>query len=70
MYPSSAGPKYIVAMSVNCVMAFMAICAAIVLRFILVRLNKKLDQGVYVEGAINSGHEMGSAEKRGFRFKV
>jgi hypothetical protein len=33
-----------VAMSVNCAMAAMAIMSAIILRFILVRLNKKLDQ--------------------------
>ena len=51
-------------------MAFMAICAAITLRMVLVRLNKKLDQGIYVEGAINSGAEMLGAEKRGFRFKI
>jgi hypothetical protein len=37
-------PRYVVAMSVNCAMAAMAIIAATVLRFILVRLNKKLDQ--------------------------
>ena len=55
-------------MSVNCVMAFVAICAATLLRFILVDLNKKLEQGIHVEGAINSGTT--EAEKHGFRFKV
>jgi len=68
MYPSSAGPRYKVAMSVNSVMCFMAICAAFVLRVILVRLNKKLDQGIFVEGAINSGITEG--EKKGFRYRV
>jgi len=68
MYPKSAGPRYVVAMSVNSVMCFIAICAAFVLRVILVRLNKKLDQGIFVEGAINSGITEG--ERKGFRYRV
>lgn len=55
-------------MSVNCATAFVAILAATVLRFILVHLNKKLEQGIFVEGAINSG--VTEAEKKGFRFRV
>jgi len=57
-----------VAMSVNCAMGAMAILAALTLRIILVRLNKKLDQGIFVEGAINSG--VTEAEKKGFRFRI
>jgi hypothetical protein len=68
MYPNSAGPRYIVAMSVNCCTSFIAICAATVLRFILVRLNRKLEKGVYVEGAINALPD--EAAHHGFRFKV
>lgn len=68
MYETNAGPRYTVAMGVNCAMAAMAIIAAITLRFILVGLNKKLDQGIYVEGAINNG--MSEAGKKGFRFRV
>lgn len=68
MYPNSAGPGYTVAMSVNCCTSFIAICAATLLRFMLVRLNKKLDRGERVEGAINSS--MGQAEEHGFRFKI
>jgi hypothetical protein len=49
-------------------MSAMAIIAAFALRVILVRLNKKLDQGIFVEGAINSGTV--EAGKKGFRFKV
>jgi hypothetical protein len=56
-----AAPRYVIAMGVNCAMSATAIISATILRFILVKLNKKLDQGIYVEGAINSG---------GFRFKV
>jgi len=54
MYPDGAGPRYIVAMSVNCVMVFLAICMATLLRFILVRLNKKLEScGIPIRYAIN-----------------
>ncbi|KAG9616863.1 MFS transporter, partial [Aureobasidium melanogenum] len=38
MYPSSAGPRYVVAMSVNCATAALAIIMAFTLRMILVRL--------------------------------
>jgi len=68
MYLPSASPRYIVAMSVNCAMAATAILAAITLRLILVSLNKKLDQGIFVEGAINSGTT--EAGKKGFRFRI
>jgi hypothetical protein len=49
-------------------MSTTAILAAITLRFMLVRLNRKLDQGVFVEGAINGG--VNEAGKRGFRFRI
>ncbi|CAD0108267.1 unnamed protein product, partial [Aureobasidium uvarum] len=69
MYPSSAGPRYVVAMSVNCVMAGLAIVMAFTLRTILMRLNKKLDRGEHVEGAVSSGQGVpGEAAKKGFRF--
>ncbi|KAL8652600.1 MAG: hypothetical protein Q9210_002586 [Variospora velana] len=55
--------------SVNCVTAFIAICAATVLRFILMHLNKKLDRGEIVEGAVAVGEAIpGEAAKKGFRF--
>ncbi|KAF3398002.1 hypothetical protein F1880_006439 [Penicillium rolfsii] len=65
MYPSSDGPRFVPAMSVNCATAFMAILAATALRFILVRLNKKLDRGEHIEGSVP-----GQASSRGFRFLV
>ena len=68
MYPTSAGPQYTVAFVVNCCTSFIAICAATVLRFMLVRLNKKLEQGIFVEGAINALPSEAAAH--GFRFKV
>jgi len=71
MYPSSAGPRYILAMSLCSAFAFIAILASTALRFVLVKLNKKLDRGEHVEGAINAGEAIpGEAAKRGFRFLV
>lgn len=55
-------------MIVNCITAFIAVCAATVMRMVLVRLNKKLDAGVWVEGAINA--VPGQAATNGFRFRV
>ncbi|KAL9128071.1 MAG: hypothetical protein Q9217_003182 [Psora testacea] len=69
MYPESSSPRFIVAMSVNCATSFVAICSATVLRFILVRLNKKLDRGELVKGAVVGGEAVpGSPAERGFRF--
>ncbi|KAJ5682962.1 hypothetical protein N7462_006127 [Penicillium macrosclerotiorum] len=65
MYPDSDAPRFVPAMAVNCATAFIAIISATVLRFILVRLNKKLDRGEHVEGAVP-----GQASSRGFRFLV
>ncbi|RYP66371.1 hypothetical protein DL770_008812 [Monosporascus sp. CRB-9-2] len=64
MYLDWMAPNYVIAMSVNCCTSFMAIVAATVLRFMLARLNKKLDQGIYVEGAINA--LPGEAAQHGF----
>ncbi|KAL4970272.1 putative MFS transporter [Aspergillus stella-maris] len=52
MYPDSDKPRFVVAMSVNCATAFVAILAATVLRFILVGLNKRLDRGEGVRGGV------------------
>ncbi|KAI1085177.1 major facilitator superfamily domain-containing protein [Whalleya microplaca] len=68
MYEDRMAPRYVVAMSVNCGTTFMAIVATGVLRVMLVRLNKKLDQGIHVEGAINA--LPGEAAQHGFRFKI
>jgi capsular polysaccharide biosynthesis protein len=57
--------RLVPAMSVNCATAFVAIVSATVLRFMLVRLNKKLDRGEEVEGAVP-----GEGSRRGFRFLV
>ena len=69
MYPESAEPRFIVAMSVNCTTAFIAIVSATTLRFMLVHLNKKLDRGEPVKGAVSVGEAVpGVAAERGFRF--
>ncbi|KAK2762291.1 hypothetical protein FQN54_001301 [Arachnomyces sp. PD_36] len=71
MYPDSAGPRYVTAMAVNCCTAVIAILCATLLRFILVRLNRKLDRGEVVEGAVSTGEAIpGEASKKGFRFLV
>jgi hypothetical protein len=62
-------------MSVNCATAFIAICMATLLRVVLVRLNKQLDAGMTVEGAVNET-EVDShgipveGTKHGFRYRV
>ncbi|KAL1837889.1 hypothetical protein VTJ49DRAFT_3293 [Mycothermus thermophilus] len=68
LYPKSADPHYTVAMIVNCVTAFVAVCAATVMRIVLVQLNRRLDKGEWVEGAINAVPGEGAAN--GFRFRV
>ncbi|OLN93049.1 putative transporter C1002.16c-like protein 13 [Colletotrichum chlorophyti] len=68
LYPKSAGPQYTAAFIHNCVACFVAICAATVLRIVLVRLNRRLERGEFVEGAINAAP--GAAASHGFRFKV
>ncbi|KAL1310619.1 hypothetical protein AAFC00_000891 [Neodothiora populina] len=50
MYQDSFEPRYIIAMCVNCGTAVMAIVAALILRIMLGRLNKKLDRGEDVPG--------------------
>jgi hypothetical protein len=64
-------------MSVNCCTAFIAICMATLLRFILVRLNRKLDEGMAVNPVDNSLEEATGPDgipiqgaKHGFRYRV
>jgi hypothetical protein len=69
--PADKRSRLVLAMSVCSGTAFIAIVAATILRIILVRLNKKLDRGEHVEGAINSGKGVpGEAAERGFRFLI
>ncbi|KAI1778066.1 major facilitator superfamily domain-containing protein [Hypoxylon cercidicola] len=68
MYEDRMAPRYVIAMSVNCGTIFLSMVAATVMRVMLVRLNKKLDRGIFVEGAINA--IPGEATHHGFRFKV
>ncbi|KAI1419390.1 major facilitator superfamily domain-containing protein [Xylaria sp. FL1777] len=68
LYQDWMAPQYVIAFGVNSGTTVLAIASALILRIMLVRLNKKLDQGIHVEGAINAlpGH----AAEHGFRFKV
>jgi len=57
-------------MSFNVGTAIMAIIAATLLKVVLVRLNKKLERGEHVEGAVigEGGAANDAASKGGFRF--
>lgn len=70
---ASAGPRYVVAFSVNTIMTFISILTATVLRLYLVRLNKRLDQGLAVTDVpaepVGNGLP-GEPVKKGFRFLV
>ncbi|KAH8698005.1 MFS transporter [Talaromyces proteolyticus] len=68
MYLDSASPRYVTAMSVNCITSFAAILSATVLRFVLVHLNKKLDDCESVQIAVAGVLERPG--RRGFRFLV
>lgn len=45
LYPKSDGPRYLTAMASNAAFAFACIAGTWVLRFWLVRTNKKMDAG-------------------------
>lgn len=68
LYPQSAGPRYTGAWIHNCVLAAVAIMAALALKRMLLRLNGKLDRGEGVGGAVNAAQ--GEAVEHGFRFLV
>ncbi|KAI9842688.1 MAG: hypothetical protein M1837_006973 [Sclerophora amabilis] len=69
LYPPEAAPRFIVGMAVNSGTSLIAITSATVLRFILVRLNKKLDRGADVSGGFADDAGLpGEGAKRGFRF--
>ncbi|KJZ73171.1 hypothetical protein HIM_07368 [Hirsutella minnesotensis 3608] len=68
LYPQSAAPRFVKAFVHNSAMASMAIIAAVTLRIMLVRLNKKLERGETVKGAVNA--IPGAAAGSGFRFLV
>jgi len=71
MYPQAKGqthPNLVLPLSVDSATAALAIIMATVLRIMLGRLNKRLDRGEHVEGAINA--VPGHAAEKGFRFLV
>lgn len=66
LYPDDAGPRFVLAFSVNSGMALMAIIAATVLRFVLKRENRKLEKREE-EDAVRG---LGGAVGMGFRYLV
>lgn len=67
LYPDDAGPRYVLAFSVNAGMALMAIVAATVLRFVLTRENRKLELREQEDGP--EGDRSGDV-RPGFRYLV
>ncbi|KAF2008908.1 pantothenate transporter liz1 [Aaosphaeria arxii CBS 175.79] len=66
--PKKGQPDLTIPLSVDCATAALAIIMTAIMRIILTRLNKKLDKGEHVEGAINA--VPGVAQDHGFRFLV
>lgn len=69
MYPQQKGvthPNLVTPLAVDSATAVLAIIMATILRLVLAKLNKKLDRGEHVEGAINA--VPGEASEHGFRF--
>jgi hypothetical protein len=64
--PKKGQPNLTVPLSVDCATAVLAIIMATIMRVILARLNKKLNKGEHVEGAINA--VPGQGQENGFRF--
>jgi len=68
---ASAGPRYIVAMTVNACTALLAIGAATTLRIVLMRLNKRLERGEPVRdvatGRAHAGAETEIGEGKNVR---
>jgi len=71
MYPqteSGAQPNRRFPRSVDCATAGLAIIMAVAMSIMLGRLNRKLDKGEHVDGAINA--VPGEAQERGFGYLV
>lgn len=64
--PAGQQPDLTIPMSVDSATAVVAILAAAVMRVMLARLNKRLERGEHVEGAVNG--VPGVAQENGFRF--
>ncbi|TEA12305.1 MFS transporter prlL [Colletotrichum sidae] len=78
LYPDSNAPRHVLAMSVNAGGAFLAICTALGLRFILLRYNKQLASGERTVAEVMKGEavkaiagvssEENQRRKEAFRF--
>ncbi|KAF6819860.1 TNA1 is necessary for nicotinic acid import into the cell [Colletotrichum plurivorum] len=66
LYPNDAGPRFVLAFSVNAAMALMAIVASTVLRFVLKRENRKLELKEQQAEAAGQANAVG----KGFRYLI
>lgn len=66
LYPNNAGPRFVLAFSVNAGMALMAIAASTVLHFVLKRENRKFE--LQEQELERNGH--GNVNGKGFRYLV
>lgn len=66
LYPNNAGPRFVLAFSVNAAMALMSIVASTVLQFVLKRENRKME--IREREAETSGN--GNAVGRGYRYLI
>jgi hypothetical protein len=64
LFEDSMAPRYVLAMSVCSGVVFLAICSATILKISLRRLNRRLEQGLFVEGVT----ALGNTEPSTFRF--
>ncbi|KAJ4302725.1 hypothetical protein N0V90_001615 [Kalmusia sp. IMI 367209] len=60
LYPKSTAPRYLIAMGINAGTSLISIIVATVFRFVLVRLNKKID---VIEGTAPSAQSAAMGEK-------
>lgn len=70
MYATEYAPRYAIAFGVDCATAVLAILAATVLRFVLVRANRKLDVEEHEVEAQKGGVASGLGTSKKFRYLV
>ena len=74
LYPKETAPRYLIAMGLNAGTSLMSIIVATVFRFVLIRLNKKMDivEGIAPSAEVDGGRVEADSERilavKGFRY--